>query len=215
MDSMNKLMQLVTPPEEPQYTGDEKSRAEVNKKLGVNLPEDYFELLKIYGAGQFCGWVNVFNPFIGADEPGWYLNLYDNIKDERRNYTYSPKSYASIKAMFKNAPTVKYYEEKQFAESGAAGEGYPFDFYPKEGGLIPWGNCEEAAVLYWKMNEGKWTIVVYGEDEYYYEYDMTMTEFLYDLLSKQITNPLFEDIFSGGELSSPSFVRLKDQEGIA
>lgn len=48
-----------------------------------------------------------------------------------------------------------------------------------------------------------------------YEYDMTMTEFLYDLLSKQITNPLFEDIFSGGELSSPSFVRLKDQEGIA
>lgn len=195
---MNNLIQLISPPTDPQFTGDEKSRMEVNEKLGIVLPDDYFSFLKIYGAGQFCEWINVFNPFINVE----YLNLFYRIESERNIYKYSKEAMESDQ--MRNNPKVKQFKEQYLKECGASGAGYPFGFFPDKGGLIPWGDCEEAAVLFWKMNKGKWTIVVYGEEEYYYEYDMTMTEFLYNLLSMQIQNPIFE----GLDFSVPHFQKF-------
>ncbi len=81
-------------------------------------------------------------------------------------------------------------------------EGYTFGFYPEKDGLVPWAQCDCGTVFYCRTtSEKNFMIVVYGESEKYYEYDMTITEFLYRLIKGEIPDMyeyLPEDIFSNG-----------------
>lgn len=73
---------------------------------------------------------------------------------------------------------------------------YPFDIYPSEGGIIPWGFTDNGDELYWKSSLIEdWLIVIYeSRSSEYFEYDMSFTEFLYKLVTSQIRcDDIFEE----------------------
>lgn len=68
----------------------------------------------------------------------------------------------------------------------ADGYGYPFAFYPEENGLIPCCEFNGDFTIYWKTGS-KWSIVAYSDLDIYAEYNMTLTEFIYKILTQDIS----------------------------
>lgn len=63
--SIEKLLCVVRPPLAPVDAGDAQKEAKIEKKLGIQLPEDFKHYWRRYGAGYFFGGrvVSVLNPF--------------------------------------------------------------------------------------------------------------------------------------------------------
>ena len=160
---LEKLIELVPAPANP--VGNDDSSI-VYKKLGIYLPEDYFNFLHVYGAGMFGNSLEVFSPFIKNP----YMNFFNQIVILR-------DSYNSMKQLWIGLNLSSVFP---------TGSGYPFDFYPAEGGLIPWGCIEGCGTFfYWKPNYSGWEIVAYNDDEYQV-FQMSMTEFIYNVFSSNI-----------------------------
>ncbi len=126
---------------------------------GVLLPED----ASLFFKKQIGG----FNDYI------WFISPYDDVWNEQVQE--QKEIYEDLKEAY-----------HQYGLTDKKGEGYPFDFYPQKNGIIPWAVCDNGALFFWKININSITIVVYGEDADYYEYDMTTTEFLYKLINNEI-----------------------------
>jgi hypothetical protein len=61
--AIEELMAVVTPPSAPIEAGPMERRNEVEKALGIVLPDDLYEIAMRYGSGRFAGGIEVFNPF--------------------------------------------------------------------------------------------------------------------------------------------------------
>lgn len=201
---IEKITQLISAPHFPIYTGDMDQIKAIEKILDVKLPEDYYELIKVYGAGYFGGYFIVYNPFIERGP----LNLLFALNENKHYYECAQKSWnmvlpgVNIKAS--DALTTLF--ESQCNEKGEfdySGDkfhniGYPFSYFPENGGLFPCAEYNGEYTVYWKTNAERWTIVVY-RDDYYSEFDMTLTEFLYKLITREINmNSLYEIFTSKG-----------------
>lgn len=76
----------------------------------------------------------------------------------------------------------------------------PFDLFPTEGGLFPWGMSDDGDDFFWitRGNPEDWTVCVHdrGVIEFYDE-KMTFSQFLFDLLSRggqsRFASPFFDD----------------------
>lgn len=94
------------------------------------------------------------------------------------------------------------YSTLQNEELNDGGDGfqYPYELYPKEGGLLPWAQADNGTVFFWQTFSDKpWIIVVYDEMVDYFEYEMTTAEFIYRLISGDIDNSgLPNDLFENG-----------------
>lgn len=195
---LNKIMDLIPIPESPVYTGDSKQISKLEETLKIELPKDYYDLIKNYGAGYFGGYFIVYNPFIERSP----LNLMFALNENKHYYEFAKKSWnmalpgVNIKAS--DALTALF--ESQCNEKGEfdySGDkfyniGYPFSYFPENGGLFPCAEYNGEYTIYWKTGAEKWTIVVY-RDDYYSEFDMTLTEFLYKLIIREINmNSLYE-----------------------
>ena len=74
-------------------------------------------------------------------------------------------------------------------------EGFPFEYYPSKNGLIPWGWIEGGDFLfYWLPEEDKWSIVVYDDAATYKKFDMTISEFIYNLMKGEVEFSDLEDL---------------------
>ena len=60
---IDKLKSLIPPPLMPSNTGGLALRDEINQKLGIELPEDYYQIIEAYGTGWFSNNLLVFNPY--------------------------------------------------------------------------------------------------------------------------------------------------------
>jgi hypothetical protein len=90
-------------------------------------------------------------------------------------------------------PTMIYYGEDESPVQ-------PFHLHPAGDGLVPWGGTDNGDVLYWHKGirePERWPIVCYSmRDGDHSTFDLSATEFLVSLLSKQIVVPQFpEDWF--------------------
>lgn len=66
---IDKLIELMPPPEKPLYVGTKKEWANFQGKVGMSFPEDYFTVAATYGSGRFlAGEFKVANPFDPDDE---------------------------------------------------------------------------------------------------------------------------------------------------
>ncbi len=154
---------------------DTNALTEIN---GVLFPED--------AALFFKNKINGLNDFI------WFITPYDQkweemVQEQRNIYQNSKKEFVQ--------------DSEKYGYDLKDGEGYPFDFFPDENGLIPWAVCDNYSSFFWKPTKGKITIVVYGECCDYYEYDMTTAEFLYKLINNEIHEMeefLPDDLFYNG-----------------
>lgn len=81
-------------------------------------------------------------------------------------------------------------------------EDYPYETLPAENGLIPWGRTDNGDVLYYQTNAdiNKWNIVIHTRGEAFFEYDMTLCEYLYKVITNKIVFVCLEEddiIFEG------------------
>lgn len=73
----------------------------------------------------------------------------------------------------------------------------PYPFYPERSGLLPWGATENGEVCLWltdKENSNEWPIIV-TDGLGYWRYDGNILSFVGDLLSGNVTCPIFPDDF--------------------
>lgn len=198
---IKKITQLIPTPEFPVYTGDMERIKALERKLKVNLPEDYYNLIKAYGAGYFGGYFIIYNPFI-EEGP---VSLTFALNENKYYYECAKESWnmelpgVNIKC---SDALMELFESKRNADGSVdySGDkfnniGYPFSFFPEKGGLFPCAEYNGEYTIYWKTGGEKWTIVVYNDD-YYSEFDMTLTEFLYKLIIGEISMNSLREVFA-------------------
>lgn len=77
-------------------------------------------------------------------------------------------------------------------------ESVPYPLYPDANGIIPWGVTDNGDVLYWICNgtPSHWTIVVNeSRGPLWREYELSMSEFLEKLVSRDLVVDVFPDDF--------------------
>lgn len=150
----------------PENRGKKNSYEAAEKKMKVVFPQDYKEWIDCYGGGAINGFLWILSPF--SDNP--YLNIIDSFTEMR-------SAYNRMKSDFP--------------------KDFKYSFYNGKKGLFPWGATDNGDELYWNIQDGDEEIVVcasrYAE---MISYKMSMEEFLFKLLSKEIECSAFpEDFF--------------------
>lgn len=74
-----------------------------------------------------------------------------------------------------------------------------FDFWNGINGLIPWGITENGDEIYWNMGERQSIVVFSSRYADVYTYNLSMSEFLEELLLRRIECPCFPDDFWMGK----------------
>ncbi len=138
-------------------------------QLQTELPSDYKEFINEYGTGSINNFLWILTPF-DEDE---YMNLF-----------------------IRGQEIIKAYTESKINEP----EYFEHNVFPIKGGILPWGYTDNGDELYW-LTEGncdEWKIVVYeSRSSDFYEYNMGIVQFIYELISKKIICPAFPDDFPG------------------
>ncbi len=74
--SLDRLIALVPPPPNPVGTGTPALWQEFETKIGTVVPEDYKQLIDVYGTGRFSELIDVFSPFY---KPWSWHELHDAV----------------------------------------------------------------------------------------------------------------------------------------
>ncbi|MDQ0233131.1 SMI1/KNR4 family protein [Metabacillus malikii] len=168
---MDKLFKILPPPEIPQKTGDKEKWLRFFDTLGTELPSDYVKFIETYGTGGIDNFLWILTPFVN-DENVNYLGRQKEMTD----------AYIQSKENF-----PQYYKH---------------DVYPSSGGIIPWAYTDNGDELYW-LTDGKpdeWKIVVYeSRSPENYTYSLTMVEFLYQVIMKELKCNAFPNDFPSDE----------------
>lgn len=205
---LSRICELYSPPDKPNADFTDKDILAFEKALGTELPSDYYEFLKTYGHGSFNDYFYVNYPFT---ENGTEDFISDN-NERRENYDFLEKdAYEKIngKAVFvdcrfidrKLTVTAGNAELAEFLHTEkidaytrdkiiALGDHYPYEFYPEEGGLIFLGYTDDEE-FFIRFTDGKASIVMYSDG--YYEFDMSLTEFIYGYLTQTIKLPMMNE----------------------
>ncbi len=203
---LSKICVLYPPPEKVNTVFGEDDIKSFENILGTELPSDYYEFLKIYGFGSFSDYFYINNPFVenGTEifisENAGQKEIYDFLDRDNRKDIHNCLDCKFVNGQVKvfsgNPALVEYMRTEvidDYTRSKiiAFGDHYSYAFYPDEpDGLIFLGHTDDMDFFY-RYSDGKQSIVVY--DEYYYEFDMTFTEFVYNYLTAKIKLPMWND----------------------
>ncbi|MFS0901780.1 SMI1/KNR4 family protein [Priestia aryabhattai] len=167
---MDKLIKVLPPPENPHGTGDETQWTTIFSLLGTDLPSDYIKFIKTYGTGSIDNFLWILTPFVNDE----YVNFFLRKKEMSSAYSQSKLKFP------------QYYKH------------YKHHVYPETGGILPWGYTENGDELYW-LTEGstdEWKVVVYeSRSPENYIYSLSMTDFLYQIITKKLVCDAFLDDF--------------------
>lgn len=164
-DYFKLLQDVLIKPDEVYNTGSKEMWEEFEGETSIHFPDDYKELISTYGTG-------------GIGDFLWFLTPF--AEDENVNYT-------------ERADVLL---EAYQTSKGNSPEYFPFNVYPEENGLLPWGYTENGDELYWKTGAAfeDWEIVVYeSASPDYYSYKMSLSEFLYKIITKELECDIFPD----------------------
>lgn len=206
---VKSLCKRYPPPEKSNTLFSDDDIINFEKALGIELPSDYYEFLKVYGFGSFSDYFYINNPFI---ENGTEIFIAEN-NYQKENYAFLE---CNVSEKINGKPTFvdcKFINGHLAVTAGnpeltetmhtekidsytrsriiAFGNHYPYGFYPdKPDGLIFIGHTDDDDFFY-RCSAGKYSIVMYDSD--YYEFDMTFTEFVYGYLTTKIKLPMMND----------------------
>jgi hypothetical protein len=170
--SLHRLLESVPLPTNPTDTGSPKAWGKIQERLGVPLPKDYKAFIDRYGTGSFNDWLIPYNPFTPID----HLNLFQVLDAHHQASRQTQKM-----SDFNWSPVS------------------PFELYPAEEGLLPWGTTSNFnQALFWQTSgpSQAWSVVLYSLDNGEYEvWKMDTTTFLYRLLFKEIKSVLLPEGF--------------------
>lgn len=75
---------------------------------------------------------------------------------------------------------------------------FPNDFlhsvYPDKNGILPCAVTDNGDEIYWLTSNDIWTLIIYeSRMSNYYKYNMTISEFIYRIINKEIICPIFPE----------------------
>lgn len=141
----------------------------IEQEMKIQFPNDYKKFIDLYGEGAINDFLWILSPF------SEYENLNTKVK---------------IKEMYEAYKILKN-DHPEICE---------FEIYNGEVGIFPWGITDNGDELYWYFSKKETSIVVI-ESRFSNKkiYDMSMTEFLYNLVDKNIVCTIFPDDFIRNE----------------
>ena len=179
-DMTEDLIGLVPPPEEPEPAGGSLPES-------VALPEDYLHFLSVYGVGTFDMFLHVMAP---------------ERSDGRANVRERTASFWSVLArMLEPNPTVEPLRGMLGASAGA-GAFDPVaplsDMLHAAASVAVWGSTDNGDLCLWVVpadGEDGFVLVIGSRFEDWYEYGVSITEFLHRILTGDIRCPAFPEDF--------------------
>jgi hypothetical protein len=165
--SVEHLKCILAIPPHPVATGDDGAWKSIEADIGGILPSDYKNFIAAYGVGRIDGFLSVYSPF----SKNRFLNLVSQSK-----------------AVFNSLRVFR-------AESGLR---LPFPVYPEEDGVFPWGCTDNGDQLYWRFRRGKFEhplVVAESRGPEWQEFNVSMTDFLANVLARRITCGVFPEGF--------------------
>jgi hypothetical protein len=181
--SIQELLAVIPPPETPLEVGDMKRWAEIERRLGIVFPSDYYELVSRYGSGYFPGAsdLHFYNPF-------------------SESYT------GKIEIDFLGLQTTI----RDLADSNEESE---YEAYPHSPGLFPFGGNSNGYTFFWLVDKDdppdKWRIVTSTHEGWFVDWHhklqrttLTITTFLAMHLQKQLGD-LAEETFNDSIFFKP------------
>ncbi|MHC2066873.1 SMI1/KNR4 family protein [Bremerella sp. T1] len=80
LENVKRITEIISPPDTA--TGPSGSWEDVEKELGLELPEDYKQFVSLYGSGTISGMISIGNPFIQpVSAQTFWLNWVDIYRD--------------------------------------------------------------------------------------------------------------------------------------
>jgi hypothetical protein len=188
MTALSALKRAIPP---PLNTPSEVDWPHVESTIGVALPSDYKQLIASYGCGSFDDFLWVHHPT--STNPN--LNLVQQVEERLwpLRVLRGERTLAGPGGM--HARGVE--EEVSL----------PYPLFPEPGGVLPWGATDNADVCYWLTTPDgpdAWPVLLNAtrDPEDWYEFQGSLTEFLYATFVERRPNPIFPDDVPS---SSPTF----------
>lgn len=179
----------------PECIVDSKIKEEFEKRLGISLPNDYYDYINSFGDGCYSDCIKIFNIFRENgiheyfDEVSVNEDTMTSCKKMRELLGFNDVVHNVEDGEIISEPTVDYkvvdivdFDEVVKTKIIRCGLGLPYNFSENGSyGLIYFGYADDFN-FFWNYDCEKFTVVVFDEDNSFYEFDMSFTEFLYDLL---------------------------------
>ncbi|WP_186946741.1 SMI1/KNR4 family protein [Undibacterium hunanense] len=159
---IEEILKILSPPDKPLDAPHVGEWIAAEEKLEHSFPSDYKEFVEKFGEGKIDNFLHIFTPF---------------SKNENFNLI-----------MQRDVQSKVLKELKSYDET------IPYPILPEPGGLLPFAATDNGDVLFWKTSgiADKWTIVVNAaRSPDWKEYDMSMAEFLLQLLRRRLHCEIF------------------------
>jgi hypothetical protein len=155
--TLPKIADLLSPPAHP--VGAEGNWVAAERRLGAAFPDDFKWFIRIYGVGRVNDFLWLNSPFAGRIACTFWRNM---------------KSTIAVLKRYSGGGIVKDPERSH-------------DFFPRPGGLLPFGNTENNNYLTWRTHgdPNNWHVVVWDPSSLKFrEYkDWNFSELLCRLLA--------------------------------
>lgn len=175
---VEKLVALAPPPETPSLTPRSGDWNRIERKINISFPDDYKQLLKAYGHGQWQGFWYLLNPRV-HDEEHWC-----SAEDDTIGSTDLQVLRAVRAAEQEDDPTKP-----------------QLPIFPEEGGLLPWAYTDNGGVFCWLTAGGRstWPTIYYDQNPWSthetQRLDLSCSEIVYGVVSGEL--PIFLGEFGG------------------
>lgn len=173
------------------------------KELGTEMPSDYYDFLQAYGFGSFNDYFYIWNPFT-ENGTEVFIEEQKQIEENYKSLNAISDSSNRIDCKFSGNELIilngderhaKFLRAEKIDEHTrskilALGNYFPYEFHPRKNGLIYFGRTDDED-FFIHIQEGKISIVMYRDD--YFEFDMGITEFIYEYLTASLKLPMGND----------------------
>ncbi len=196
---INELQRRYPAPQGSKTQFDLKDIREFERKIGAEMPSDFYDFLRVYGYGSFNDYFYVWNPFI---ENGANVFL-AQCNQAKENYEYLENKQNLSKCIdckfsgnelivlrgnqrYVEFLGVEHIDEYTRSKIVALGDHWPYRIFPKTEGIIYFGKTNDDD-FFVRIQGRKTSVIMYGDR--YYEFDMGITEFIFGYLTKTIKLP--------------------------
>ena len=177
-DMTEDLVGLVPPPEEPEPAGGILPES-------VVLPGDYLHFLSVYGVGTFDMFLHVMAP----EHDNEYLSV------RKRTASF----WSVLARMLEPNPTVEPLRGMLGASAGVFDPVAPLaDSLHAAASVAVWGSTDNGDLCLWVVpvgGEDGFVLIIGSRFEDWYEYGVSITEFLHRILTGGIRCPAFPEDF--------------------
>ncbi len=162
---IDDLIEIIVPPLEPVYSGSMEDFRRFEVSQNISFPTDFKEIITRYGSGTFGSLINLINPFQGRNGESEYVVVEQQIR-------------------------LNYFDMRSdFPEYN------PFEYYPKQYGILPWGTSQNGDELFWYIvdtNPENWQVIIWqSRSQNYWLYPFNLTTFLAGIFTNKVFCPAF------------------------